>query len=437
MHRGTAVAWRVLLFLACIGACASTALGGELPDHVVARVEGRELTYDDLCIAAFERVRHRLLDKGSLATTHLRWLIERRVLEHHARRLGLRVSDTEVQEHVRAVGDDRLKELRMSREELRAAIRDQLLREHVGLQDEDPPVAFSVPLGLPGEQRAMPPGVLVEIGASDEDPLTITTLELGGELIRPGTPPDGQEVIYEKIESMLLEDAGFDLTDEAFEREIALQRRHWSAYRRLAAQAALEDVTYEDWLYAKHRMTVERMKSSRYWPGYLALVRHMRESTTAEAVRAEYERKQETHWGRYLLVTVIREEKAREGPGSVRDLRRRLAAGAAFTHVVRELNDACDPSYRAVRRRIRPSGDDLELWRRATALEAGELAGPFQTGTHVVLLRLESAYPAPSFEEIEVVVRESIARSKARAWLDSRLRDARRVQVHRRWRQAR
>ena len=219
---------------------------------------------------------------------------------------------------------------------------------------------------------------------------------------------------------------------------------HWKVQRELASQAALSTVSYDDWISAKYRMSIEEMKTKRYWRGYLALIQRMRDSTSEDEVRAEYDAKKESHWGQYLLVSEISAEFAtdsafqrpgvrtqREAQKAIQDVPRQLAQGIPFDQVFRQINAARDPSFRAQKRRIRPNTDDLELWQRASQMKDGDLSSPFETLNHVHLIRRDSLHPAPAFDDVRVVVLEAIARRKAREWVEERVTDGSMAQI--RW----
>lgn len=462
-----------------------------LPQNVVARVSGRDMTFDGLCTAAAQQKVHELTNAGSAEASTLRQLMEEYIVQQEAQRLGVDVTSAIIDQRFdendrrlreRSGGTKNLRQVMreqgMAMDEMRLLLAHQLRQEAIARHPEN--LGDTLPENE-AERLSQLKVVLDKVVRRTEKKYYVATgfdktpAVNGGNnkliasvRVHPSMPEKfidkrafGRALVLRlstgavrgildrECKTGLMAAAGVGLTDAQFDEEIALKTRIWEVERMLASQAAFSEVTYPMYIEAHFGIKIEQMKRQRYYRGFFGLLRRFRGDVTEKDIREEYEKGKESTWGPYILVSAIsvefRQEKARFAQRSLRhkkqavkivhDLTRQLAAGVPFTDLVRTVNAEIkrrrDPSMRAGQRRLRSTDADFQLYKEALVMKDGQISRPIETLAHMHLLKRERAYPAPTYDQIRPVLRELLARKLARNWLEDQIKEPEYVRI--RW----
>ncbi len=468
-----------------------------LPEHLVARIYDAqggvvaEMTAEGLALALAQAYVKDLAEVTSAALTILRELIEGQLVEQEARRLSLVVSAGDVADEERrldtrlrlaAGGQSNLAELRrgkgMSAEDFRGWLRVELLKAAVAghpswlgkLPDNEKQrmsqisvvvvelhkraqLVWRVPNGLGS------PVVPAPAGASDGalvlvNGVAITWAEFGRALLRRLPEDEIKDVLEREAATQALKSENVHLDDAGMQAELEYRGQLWLAQRSLMGDDRWRTLPFEQYLEGVLKMDRRSLAESRYHRSFYGLVRRLREQVTEAEVLAEFERKQDTHYGpavvvHGLQVSFVRKTNVFGGGGGrekrdalliVQEALRESAAGRPFSDVVRNLvgryrdprNPSLpDPTVREGRRRLFNVSADKILYDAALLLHDGETSGVVETLSELYVMRRESLEPARPLADVRDVVREALAGGRARARLEEIVQDPRRVQI--RW----
>lgn len=497
MTRRTSQALRLALCLsALLGPRPSPARAEplpELPEPVVARVfdaAGRkvaELTRDGLAYALAQKLEKDLADVGSGPLTILRELIEERLVQQEAKRLGLEVSAKEVADEeqkldtrlrLAAGGQQNLAQLRqskgMSAEDFRAWLKLELLKariaEHPTYLGKLPAdekqrmsqisvviielhkkakLVWAVANGLGAPVTPLPDQALVTVNG---DPVTRAAF---GQALMHRLPEDEiKDVLERECATKVLESEGVQLDDAGMAAELELRSRLWLVQRSLMGDDRWRSLPFEQYLEGVLKMKREEIAANRYYRSFYGLVRAQRQSVTDADVAKEYAAKKDTHYGPAVVVHGLQVSFVRKtglfGQGEGREKRdaltivqgalRETAAGRPFSDVVKNIASRYhdprnpslpDPTVREGRRRLFNVSADKILYDAALLLRDGETSNVVETLSELFVMRRESMEPARGLEEVRDVIREALAGAQARARLERVTQDATRVQI--RW----
>lgn len=504
------------LLLACLGFVPSAHAdeGAKLPPEITARVnyyEGYDekakqptgrlvrslpLSFDGFCLAAYQQLAPELRLPGSAPTTVLRRLIEHRVTELEAQRLGVTVTQADIDQSWKEQSD-RIRRSTNGMKDL-----DTLLREN----DRDPQNArrqlgrillrtrvagHDAHLGkLPKDERRLIAQVSIVIGELVKksvvrygievapallnggrpmrlpNPSWICTIQIPGTAATQAQPITQQElgrefvlqlstgtvrgILDRECKTALMISPRWQLTDRQFDLEVAHQRKIWAVERTLASQEALKELTYDQYVEHKYKKRIVDMRQDRYYRSFFGMLSKLREEITDQEVVKEYEKRRESVWGEYILVWDVQIEFAQDARGSFADRTQRpkmeavrlakeigrlQASGLPWDQIVQRVNGRQDPTFKAVRRRLRSaeeksmSAQDHVLFKTADAMRDGQVSRAIETLTALHILRREQKMPPPSFDKVRILIKEVLARRKATLWLQERLENDKIVQV--------
>jgi hypothetical protein len=498
---------RLALMLGVACGCAHPALSDDpprglavpnLPEHVVARVlhpDGSiagELTFDTLERAIVGFVMPELDEFSHPALTVLRMLIEERLVEQEATRLGIAVTDADAVAYERKLdGDVRLrsggqktladmrKEKGMTVVHFRAMLRMQLLKERVashpswlGKLPEDEGqrlnqigvvvtelhtravikwhVRVNDILLQQAKQAAPAPdpsGALATVNGSP-----ITSARYGEALVQQLPEELLKEYVDKECATKLLQVESVALDEAAMESELQLRERNWLVQRTMLSQTEWHNVSYEEFLKASLKKTRAELKADRYYRSYYGLVARERLSVGDAEVAEEFEKKKDTHYGAAILVDAIqigfeRKNALMSGGGREKhaalqlagEVQTRVNRGQPFDVVVRDVakrhvdprTKMPDRTVRAGERRLYNTSADRILYDAAAKLEDGEMSMMVETLAEIHLLKRKGTIPGPTLDAVREVIRDHIAGQRAQKRMLDQAKDPKRVQV--RW----
>ena len=484
--------WSPAVLLLLLAFVPSTAWSNDdlppLPEDVVARVVGRDLTFDGLCKTAAQQKQHELMNPGSTVASALRQVMEERIIQQEAQRLGLSVTEQDVTNHLKTIDKqvrersggnttirDVMRQKNVTMNEMRNSIAHQLrltaVAKHPSNLGDSMPKNdrerlsqlkvvldkivsrttkhYYVATAFQKKPTAMDAGAKNWIASVQVHPSVpksvITRAQFGRELVMRLSGSEVRAILDRECKTGLMASAGVSLKDEEFDAEVAYARKIWDIERKLSSQEAFSTVTYDNFIEAKHGLTPDEMKSKRYYRGHFGLLRRFRATVTEEQIRKEWEEGKETTWGPFILVTDVqiefKQDNERFARKSVRhkkqavklarEVGRQLAAGMGLDQIVRGINSKKDPTFIARKRRLRPTDADFLLYKRAFVMKDGDLSSPIETISHMHVLKRERFYEAPTYAEVRPLVKEWIARREARKWIEEQVLDPKYVRI--RW----
>ena len=447
------------------------------PADWVARVGDRYLTKERLARATVWRVMSDLMEAGSGATTVLRQRIQELVVAQEAARLGVQVTDEELRlEYDRL--DKRVRDMSNGAKNLRQVIereqglsiveflqnlRHELLKEKVaahqkylGLlpKDEKAKIAqievvigellknakveYGVRCAMQPEREDLGEGVIAKVNG-----VPLMHQEFGHQLVLRLPTSRIREIIQEECRAVLT--AAWALTPEQMEALIAVEKERWLKRREMTTQEALRTVSYEDWVKMQYKLDLEGLKQDRYFRGLYGLVEAYRKQVKAEEVQADYDAQKETMYGDRFLVTDVQIAFAPRddllGPSGGRTRKealklangilQRASLGVDFDTVAREVNEKRDATFFSRRLRVRNTGNGRHLYEQAKLLQDGQVSRPFETLAEVHVVRREKWIPAPTFADVEDLIRQRLAYTKANEYLEAQMTDPKTVEI--RW----
>jgi hypothetical protein len=453
------------------------------PADWVAQCGGQILTMRGLAAVAVDRVGAELLEMASGPLSILRVMVQENMVAQEAKTLGVAVSEAEVDRswsdlartvHTQSGGtktlDDVIREQGSTVRETRDNLREQLLKEKVAAHPKylgktlptdaktriaqaeivaeqiakTATVRFGIPVAMQPEAVDLGPDVVAEVSLPNRAPERITRRDFGLALVRRLPADRVREMIEQECQSVLTKSMA--LTEEEMATAIEEERVRWNDWRKQTEQIAFRDVSYDDWVKMKYRLSLEDLRKDRYFRGQFGLLRHFRQAVEADpaTVRAEYEKAREGMYGEAYEVSDVqisflqenalinpqRQRTRKEALRIANDLLSKSATGVSFDMLMREVNDARDPTFRAQRRLLRNTDNDRLLYEQVRQLKDGETTRT-ETLSEVHVLRRERHVPAPSFEEVRSHVVERLTNLRAREWLQARMTDESTVRI--RW----
>ena len=476
---------RLLPFLLVLLMCPAHITSADevpLPENAVARVAGRNLTYDGFFQAAAQQRLPHLRDGRSGAMTIYRLMIEAEVVAQVCKRLGITVTEKDItnlyKEHDAAVrdksrGTQTLAELmrrnKKPMSEMRRDLAQQIKKRRIAAHEEylgkalskdqnrqvgeietvmrdilnAATIVYYTPTAMQPNPTAKPPSpkalVFVQADPKARVPGRVIEMREYGKALVLGLPSDEvRAILDQECKTGLMASQGLNLTDQEFDREIAVQRNIWKIQGKMASQEAIGSVAFEDFMKARYRMTLDDMRRKRYWRGFFALLRTERQTIEEEEIKKHWQERKESLYGARILVTdfqiqfradrsafgaQMKKPTKRKALKVANSIPRQLASGIPFDEVVRQVNAVKDPHFTANRRRLRPIDEDRLLWNRAFVMKDGDLSTPIETLDEIHVIRREKKIPAPTYGEVRPVVLEAMAREGAREWLKARLLD--------------
>lgn len=472
------VALIAILFLPAVTTAHADGEGAQTPpSDWIARVGDQYLSRRRLAATVVWRVRQELMELGSGPLTILRQIVEERVVDQEARRLGLHVTNAEVDAKYREIDtkvrrrtnaaktlrEVIVREQNSSVEEFRQVLRLQLLKEKVaGHQTYIGPlpvdekskiaqievvigellgrakVAYGARTALQAEPSKLERGVIATVNG---EPITLE--EYGEELIARLATSRIKAVIRDECKALLTR--RWALSVEAMDAVIARERERWDQWRTMTTQEVLTSVSYDDYVKMQYRLAVEQLKQDSYFRGLYGLVEAFRQEVAPEQIREEYEAKKSSVYGDAYLVTDIQVKFVPRndllGPSGGRTRRealklantvvRQAHAQEPFEDIARDVNQKRDPTFFARRLRIRNTDNERLLYEQAKLLDDGQVSHPFETLAEVHVLRREQRLEAPTYPQVEDMIRQGLALTKAHAWLEEQMTNPELVEV--RW----
>lgn len=414
------------------------------PPDGVARAGDRFLTEAELARTAVDALRADLRTEGTAARALLGRLVAERAVRSLFQARGFTL-DPGVAEARWAAADaasrretgfglaERLERQGHDVETARRAVVTQVMRERlaeVGLDPDDVPVRLV---------EGAPDGLLAEVGGEPlyEEAFGAAALAtLGRARI--------DDLLDRLLRTALIEELCGDLLDGA---ELERELRHVAAMAARERAFDSEEVWKTVWVHggttSSGATTADDVRRSAHDRALLTLVRHIRERITASDVASAFALDSETIYGPRVVAWVLEVPFSQGGDvfgpstgrsrGDALALARGVRLGAGDTTFERAAAQAAEgaPDIVFRRRSLYPTDTGRLLFEHASALANGEVGLPIETLAEVHVVQRESAHPPYLLEEVEDVVRERLARSSARRWLESQLSDPDRVA--RRW----
>ncbi len=452
----------LLLALTTLFALASGTRADEEPlewkEGEVARVADRSLSWNDLCRAAVEHLSPQLMDRKSPAFANYQTAFFDLLLDRLCREQEILIS----QEALAKAWADLDAQVRAKRGvSLEAAMRERWVPKRAqerdlvrGLRLEaltEAGVDAGAAWAAADMKRALPtvehpdPVDLGEgiVGSVDGTP--ISEVSFGDRLLSYAGPQLAAEILDRACRTLLVDSVGATLDDAALEAELA----HLAKLAPLEAQFDPEEVwkifTVREGAPQEASWTEAHVRRSAFARSLLGLIRRARGRVSESDARGAWDAGRESLYGPHVQVTNVEVEFQTAGDvfaggprrtrADARSIARRarllLEKGATADEVARDVGAADTPGVTVRRLRLYPTNQNLLLWDKARALSDGETGTLLETLSAWHAIRRETAAPAPTFEEVEPVVRERLARTRAKAWLEETLTDA--SIVRRRW----
>ena len=85
------------------------------------------------------------------------------------------------------------------------------------------------------------------------------------------------------------------------------------------------------------------------------------------------------------------------------------------------MNEKRDGTFFSRRLSVRNTGNGRHLYDQAKLLEDGQVSRPFETLAEVHVIRREKWIPAPTFAEVEDLIRQRLAFQKAHEYLEDQM----------------
>ncbi len=478
----TAHPLRWLSIVLVLSALSPTALRAEEPPTQppadwVARVGDRYLTKERLARAVVWRVMQDLTEPGSGATTVLKQMVQARVVAQEAERLGLRVTDAELQARYQQL-DTRIRRMTngaknlesvitrdqgLTVPEFRENLRHEMLKEKVSSHQEylgplpkddkakiaqievvigellkKATVDYGIKCAMQQKRSDLGEGVIALVNGRP-----ILHLEFGRELLLRLPGSRIKQVIQEECRAVLT--AAWALTPEQMEALLAVEKERWLIRREMTTQEALHTVSYEDYVKMQYKIDLEGLKRDRYFRGLYGLVEAFRKKVTGAEVQKDYDEQKDTMYGDRFLVTDVqiafapRDDLLGPSGGRTRkealklanSILRRASSGIDFDDVTREVNEKRDGTFFSRRLRVRNTGNGRHLYEQAKLLPDGQVSRPFETLAEVHVIRRERWIPAPPFEDVQDLIRQRLAFLMAHDYLEEQMTDPKMVEI--RW----
>lgn len=473
--------WMLPAFLLAVLLLPTPAVQADtLPKGVVAIVGGKRLTFEGFCTAAAQQARMDLRQSRSGPRSVLEQLIEEELVRQECRRLGLSVSQAEVNARWSKI-DRRLRMDSNGARTLRDVIREQRMTErefieqlwHILRKERIAVQPQYLGKTLPDHEATRLRQVGIVIATVRKKTIVkygVETREHVDARLKPDPLPRGQvatvngvpiteqafgralvlrlpgdkvrEYLDRECKTALMTLQGVKLSDAELDQEIDHLRKLWPLERELQREEIWRTVSFKDRFGTQFGMSEEEVRKSRYSRGLLGLVRSQRAKVTEEEVRTVFDMEKQGRYGAHILVTDVKisfaQKKAllgdrlrslREALALARNVARRQAEGTPFEKIVADINAKRDSTFRGQRIRLYSTDRDRVLYNQAARMRDGDVSSPFETLAEVHVLRREGMRPARTLPEVRPHVRELIARRKARQWIEERIRDPQYVRI--------
>lgn len=470
------------------GLLATRPAAGEMPPDVVAIVKagpgdtkGRHLTFDRFCDAAAGQAEADLRRQRSGPRAVLEQLIEEIMVKLHCEKLGIRVSDAELQQlwnkldtqvRQRSGGTRTLRDtiteqgttLGEFRDQLRHIIRKERIASHpqylgakIPANEQAKLQQIGIVIATIRRKTKIEYGVfIVEHAQQNQRPADlgrdviatvdgrpITKREFGRALVLRLPGGKVREYLDRECKTGLMTMQGIGLTAEQFEAEIEHLEKLWPLERELKRDEVWRTVAFKDRFGTQFGMTKDEAAQDRYAKGLLGLVRAMRDEVTEAEIRKEYESGKGGYYGAHILADLIeigfsQKKGFAVGGRTLLEARRlsggfarRLARGEPWEKIATEINTRKDRTMRARTLRLTDTDADRVHFNEAKRLRDGDVSSPYETLAEVCVMRRVEPRPARKLEEIRPYLRELLARRKAREWITEKIQDEDWVQI--RW----
>lgn len=467
--------WAPCILLLVVAALPTAVSAAELPPGVVAEVRGRKLTFDGFCIAATQQATREIKRSRSGPRAVLEQLIEELMVVQECRKLGIQVTKEDVDDLWRE-WDRKLRTTSGASRTLRDEIKDRGTTEREFVEQmwhiirKERIAGHPKYLGklLPADEQSrlnqigiviatVRKGTKVQYGIQTIDHVQqkqkpddlgpgvvaavngepITSKQLGRALVIRLPGQKVREYLDKECKTALLSIKGVNPTDEELDAEVKHLRELWPLERELQRDEVWRTISFKDRFETQFNMTMEDVRKSRYSRGLLGLVRNMRPTVTDAEIKAEYEKQQDGRYGQHILVYDIEIQfaqkkglMANQGLPSYRDARKianklsaRLASGESFDKVANEVNMRRRAWIQAKRIRIYNADRDLTLRQQASRMRDGDVSSPFDSLSEVHVMKRVGLRPARTLAEVRPHIVETLARRKAREWIEEKLKD--------------
>jgi hypothetical protein len=282
------------------------------------------------------------------------------------------------------------------------------------------------------EKDGLPAGVAVRVNGkpiSDEAFGASLEMRLGSSEVR--------RYLHEYCLTLLLGDEAAQITDAQVEEEIEAARPLWQRMLEEAVKPEMKELDFESFLQMRYSAPVAELRRSPYRRGIFALRRRIRVGVSDDDVLKAFAAGTQGEYGPSIAVTEIVisfrasntvaepvKRRARdEAFRLIRDYERRLKGGEPAATIEKEIKALGQRGIVFQRRQLLNRGNDLPLFGPVQAVPDGRWTEPIETMSEVTLLRRDSYRPAPKFEAIKPLVKESLVDLRARDWIETRARE--------------
>ncbi len=441
-----------------------------LPDGVVARVLGTDLTHDAFGVTLVQHSLRELRENHHGPRAVLEQMIEELLVVTRCRELGidvreadLRAKEEDLNRQVRQAsgGRQRLSDVIAEQgktvAEFRAGLlhemrKDRLVNHRLGgtLPDDEhqrlnqikvviaklvseADVKYGIPVKEDLDPETLEPNVVATVNGAP-----ITRVEFGRQLTFRLPSHEVREALARECQVGIMVKRGTSIDDPTLLAEVEHLRNLWVVERTIQREVEWESVEFPDRFRAIFKVPVEEITSSRYLRGLFGLVRQLRGEVEEKDLRANYDDGLRGRYGPHIVAMDVkigfeqgrnpfRGSEASRDRREALDLGRRVyedaLRGTPFERIVSEIRNRHDSTYTASRIRIYDSPADALLWRTVNELKDGAVSAPFDTLAEVHVLRRERQAPGKSYEALRELLVDYEARQKAMTWLAEQIAD--------------
>jgi hypothetical protein len=379
----------------------------DLPPGVVALVGGKQLTFDGFCIAAVQQALPEIKRTRSGPRGKLEELIEELMVSLECKRLGIVVTEKDVQQQwdewdkrlrINSNGERTLrqmvKEQSTSEKAFRIQIAHLVRKERIASHPENlgkllpkNETARLAQIGIVIKQlrdrtkvqygietvdhlnQGTKPDVLPAGIVATVDGHPITEEEFGRALVLRLSGDEVRDYLDKECKTAIMSMEGIRITDAEFDDEVEHLRKEWELWRELQREELWSTVSFKDRFQADFKGNIEDVRTSRYSRGLIGLVRRMRPQVKEEEVREEYTEQRNTRFGAHILVNDIMirfaqesgllavGRKREEALRMANDLVRRQEAGESFEKIANSVNARKDRTFQAKKIRLYKSDE--------------------------------------------------------------------------------
>ena len=397
----------LLLLACCLPMAATAAEPDDLPPGVIALVGGRQLTFDGFCTAAVQQALPALKRSRAGPRHVLEQLIEEKMVQLECQRLGIVVTERDVQKQwddwnrrlrINSNGErtlkDMIRENGTSQQEFRVQMAHILRKERIASHPENlgnllpkNETARLAQIGIvikklrertkveygvwtvehvnQGQRPAkLAPGVVATVNGQP-----ITESEFGRALVLRLSGDEVREYLERECKTAIMSMEGVSITDAEFDEEVEHLRNEWELWRELQREALWSTVSFKDRFQADFKGSIEDVRKSRYSRGLIGLVRRMRAAVTPAQVEKEFREQKDTRFGEHIVVNDIMirfaqesgllagGRKREEALRMANEIVRRQEAGESFDKIANSVNARKDRSFQAKKIRLYKSDE--------------------------------------------------------------------------------